>query len=314
MNEVESGKLLSKIARLYYLEDMNQSEIAERFNINRVKVSRYLKKARERNIVDIKINYPRESYQELEREIESRYNLKECIIVSSFDNTQDILKEMASVLTGILDRILKKNNYIGVNWGLTLKGMSAYMKPDRKIDVSVVPIVGGLGKIETGIHTNSIAKNFADMFGGTGYVINAPAILDTKEIKEAILNDSNTREIFELLKKLDVAVFSFSDVGPESSYAKYGFISSEELAYLKKLGVVGDVNLNFIDEYGKHAPNKINERVLALSIPEIKKVKNVIGVAYGGRKVPVTRAVLRGSIVNILIIDKNIAEKVIKGH
>ncbi len=83
---------------------------------------------------------------------------------------------------------------------------------------------------------------------------------------------------------------------------------------MKKLGVVGDVNLNFIDEYGKHAPNKINERVLALSIPEIKKVKNVIGVAYGDRKVPVTRAVLRGSIVNILIIDKNIAEKVIKGR
>ncbi len=94
MNEVESGKLLSKIARLYYLEDMNQSEIAERFNINRVKVSRYLKKARERNIVDIKINYPRESYHELEREIESRYNLKECIIRRSYPVWVDTLTEV----------------------------------------------------------------------------------------------------------------------------------------------------------------------------------------------------------------------------
>ena len=54
MTELEQDKLLSKIARLYYLEDMNQDEIAQKFHINRVRVSRYLKKARERDLVEIK--------------------------------------------------------------------------------------------------------------------------------------------------------------------------------------------------------------------------------------------------------------------
>ena len=308
MSDIESEMLLSKIAHLYYLEDMNQNEIAEKFDINRVKVSRYLKKARDKKVVEIKINYPRESYNEIERKIEKLFDLKECIVVPEYDNSQDTLKEIAVELAGVLDRILDDNDYLGVNWGLTLKGVTDYLQPKRKIKINVVPIVGGLGKIETGIHTNSIAKNFADIYGGTGYVINTPAILDTKEMKQALLKDSNTKEIFKLTNKLCVAIFSYSDISWDSSYSKYGSIRNEELNYLKKLGIVGDVNLDFLNDRGESVPNKINDRVIALSISEIKKIKNVIGIAYGERKVPVTLAVLKGNIVNILIIDKKVAD------
>lgn len=58
-------------------------------------------------------------------------------------------------------------------------------------------------------------------------------------------------------------------------------------------------------------PNKINDRVIALPISEIKKIKNVIGIAFGERKLKVTTAVSRGNIVNILIIDRSIAEKIV---
>ena len=124
MSDIESEMLLSKIARLYYLEDMNQNEIAEKFDINRVKVSRFLKKAREKKVVEIKINYPRESYHEIERIIERKYDLKECIVVPAYDSSQNTLKEMAAALSGILDRILDNNDYLGVNWGLTMKGIT----------------------------------------------------------------------------------------------------------------------------------------------------------------------------------------------
>ena len=56
MNKSEELKLLSKIARLYYLEDLNQQEIAEKLNISRTKVSRYLTKARKEKVVEIRIN------------------------------------------------------------------------------------------------------------------------------------------------------------------------------------------------------------------------------------------------------------------
>ena len=127
----------------------------------------------------------------------------------------------------------------------------------------------------------------------------------------ALLNDSNTREIFELTKRLNAAVFSYSDIGHESSYRKYGLIKNGELKYLKDMDIVGDVNLDFLNEKGERVPNRINDRVIAMPITEIKKIRNVIGLAYGERKVAVTLAVLKGRILNILIIDKIIADNII---
>ncbi len=311
MNEMDMEKLLPKIAHLYYLEDMNQDKIAEKFNINRVRVSRYLKKAREKKIVEIKVHYTRESYQEMERVLENRYDLKECIIIPDREDPREILWEMAVSLTGVLCRILKAGDSMGVNWGLTLKSVAALMESPKKIDVQVVPICGGLGKIELGIHTNSIARSLADVFGGISYVINAPAILDSKKAKDVLMQDSNTREIFNLLKGLSCAVFSFSDLGPESSYVRYGFISEGEITYLKSLGAVGDVNLDFIDADGKHVPNRIFERIITLPISEIRKIRNVVGIAYGKRKGTITKAVLAGGVVNVLIIDRELAETVL---
>ena len=310
MNDIEIEKLLPKIAHLYYLEDMNQDKIAEKFNINRVRVSRYLKKAREMNIVEIKVHYSKESYQELERLIENRYNLKECIVIPTHENPQGIFRELAMSLTGVLHRILKDGDSIGVNWGLTLKEVIALMDSLKRVDIKVVPICGGLGRIDRGIHTNSIAKSLADVFGGISYVINAPAILDSKKTREVLMQDSNTKEIFELLKGLSCAVFSFSDLGPESSYVKYGLISTEEIEYLRSRSIVGDVNLDFLNMKGEHVPNRIYDRVIALPISEIKKIQNVVGIAFGVRKSEIARAVLQGNILDVLIIDRELAEAV----
>ena len=290
---------------------MSQEKIAEKFNINRVRVSRYLKKAREMNIVEIKVNYSKESYQELERLIEKRYGLKECIIIPSHDNDQGIVRELAASLSNALQRIVKNGDSIGVNWGLTLKEVIAFMDSPKTFDVKVVPMCGGLGRIERGINTNSIAKSLADVYGGISYVINAPAILDSKETKEVLLEDSNTKEIFKLLKGLKCAVFSFSDLGPESSYVKYGLISREEIEYLRGKGIVGDVNLDFLDSRGVHVPNTIYDRVIALPISEIVKIQNVVGIAYGLRKAEIAKAALNGNIFDILIIDLKLAESII---
>jgi DNA-binding transcriptional regulator LsrR (DeoR family) len=311
MNEMDIDKLLPKIAHLYYLEDMNQDKIAEKFNINRVRVSRYLKKAREKKIVEIKVHYTRESYHELERIIEKQYGLKECIVIPTHDTPLEIIADLADSLSGVLQRILQNGGSVGVNWGLTLKEVVALMKSQRKIDIRVVPICGGLGKIERGIHTNAIARGLADVFGGMSYVINAPAILDSRKTRDFLLGDSNTREIFELLNELSCAVFSFSDLGHESSHVKYGFIGTDEVEYLRGLGVVGDVNLNFVDRNGSLVPNRVGDRIIALPLADIRSIRNVVGIAYGKRKGEITRAVLRGGIVDVLIIDRELAEIVI---
>jgi len=311
MNSIERKKFLSKIARLYYLEGLTQQEIADRLNISRTKVSRYLDEARKDKVVEIKINLPEEDYSRLEYEIEKKFKIKECIIVPASGNKEEILKMMAGPLNNLFERILAGGSYLGIGWGSSLKGISDYINVSGKPDIKVVPIIGGLGKTGTGVHTNSVAKNIADRLGGISYMIHSPAILDSKEIKEIVENDSNTREIIKLSEKIDTALVGLGDIGPDSTLIKTGCFSLEEFKYLDSLGVVGDINLIFINENGKHVPNKIDERIVRISPDRLKKVKNVIGVAFSRRKLKVIIGALRGGLINILFTDQATAENII---
>lgn len=311
MNNIERKKFLSKIARLYYSERLTQQEIAGRLNISRTKVSRYLDEARKDKIVEIKINLPEEDYSNLEYRIEKSFKINECIVVPTFENNEEILKMMAGPLNNLFERILAGGSYLGIGWGSSLKGISDYINVRGKSDIKVVPIIGGLGKIGTGVHTNSVAKNIADRLGSISYMIHSPAVLDSKEIREIVENDSNTREIIKLYEKIDTALVGLSDIGPDSTLIKTGSFSLEEFKYLDSLGVVGDVNLIFINENGKHVPNRIDERIVRISPDRLKKVKNVIGVAFGRRKLKVILGALKGGLVNILFTDEKTAENII---
>ncbi len=292
------------------MEKLTQQEIADRLNISRTKVSRYLEKAREDRIVEIKINSLKEDYSNLEYEIEKKFKIKECIIVPTFENEEEVLKIMADSLSNLFERILTRGSYLGIGWGSSLKTIADYIYVNDKFDIKVVPIIGGLGKTGTGVHTNSIAKNIADRLGSISYVIHSPAVLDSKEIREIVENDSNTREIIRLSEKIDTALVGLSDIGPDSTLIKTGSFSLEEFKYLDSLGVVGDVNLIFIGEDGKHVPNKIDERIVRISPDRLKKVKNVIGVAFGRRKLKVILGALRGGFINILCTDEETAENI----
>lgn len=312
MNELERKRFLAKIARLYYLEGLTQQSIANKLNISRTKVSRYLTKARGGQIVEIKINYPAVDFSSLEYQIEKKYKIKECIIVSTLESSEATIEAMGGSLNNLLSRILQNGSYIGIGWGKSLRGLSRYINIMEKNDIKVVPMIGGLGKTGTGVHTNSVAKNIADRMGGISYMIHAPAVLDNREVKEIVEKDSNVSEIMEMASKIGTALIGISDLSLDSTLIKTGSFTAEDFKYLEGLGVVGDVNLIFIDQYGNHVPNKIDERIVRVPLERLKKIDHVIGVAFGKRKLKVLLGALRGQIINVLFTDEETAREIIK--
>jgi len=70
MNDLERKRLLYKIARAYYDDSLTQQQIADRFGLSRVKISRLLREAREDKVVQISIASPPGSNADLERQLE----------------------------------------------------------------------------------------------------------------------------------------------------------------------------------------------------------------------------------------------------
>lgn len=309
---IESNrKFLYKISRLYYFDNLTQEEISKKLGISRSKVSRFLDKARAEKIVEIKLNYPDENFDETESLIEKRFGIKECIIVPSFDSEEEIFKNMAEALSLLLQRILKNGDYVGINWGNTLKEVIARLYIPRKININVVPMMGGLGRIDTGMQTNLIASNLAERFGGISYQIHFPAFLDSKNLKKMISDDSNVREIFDLSEKINTAVLGMSATSENSTLIRMGIFTIKDMAYLKSLGIVGDINLNWVNSKGNFVPNDIFDRTLNIPFGKLKKIRNVIGVAFGSHKVKIIKALLSSRLVNIFITDHNTASKLV---
>ncbi|MHB1375807.1 MAG: sugar-binding transcriptional regulator [Candidatus Humimicrobiaceae bacterium] len=310
MNDLVKLKLISKVAQLYYLENYMQKDIAKKMSISRVAVSRILSKAKKLKLVEIKINNLKDSFQDLELVLEKKFKLKECVVVSSFENEKNTFIELAKYLSETLNRVVNPQDYIGVSWGYSLGIISENIEIRQKSNIKVVPIIGSLGVIEEGINSNVIAKNFALGFGGVSYLINSPAVLESIEAKSVMENEENNKRIFELSKNLDVVIIGASDLGPQSSLHKFSNYKSEDFKYLTKLGVEGVVNLSSIDKNGNVLPNIVDKRTIALSFDKLRKVKNVILIAVGKRKKKVIEAALKSGIVSILMTDEITARSI----
>ena len=64
--------LLAEVARLYYIEDLNQEQIAQRVGGSRSNVSRMLREARSRGLVEIRIREPLRTVPRLQEELKTR--------------------------------------------------------------------------------------------------------------------------------------------------------------------------------------------------------------------------------------------------
>ena len=82
------NRLLYKVAKAYYQDNLTQEQIGDRFDLSRVKVSRLLQQARDAGIVHIIIVPPAVSNADAERELEARFGLDEAVVVTPPDYTK----------------------------------------------------------------------------------------------------------------------------------------------------------------------------------------------------------------------------------
>lgn len=303
--------LLAKIARMYYLEEVNQKEIAQRLSMSMASVSRAVARAKQEGIVEIHVHDSAETDSELEASIEREYGVRECSVVRAHYADEDgATDSLAASLSDIISRVVLPGGVVGVSWGETLRAVSDRMTP-KDHGAHVVPIIGAMGTVETGIYPNAIAKSFAAKFGGHAYLVNTPAVFDNSETRISVQNERAFESIAALWASVDTAVVSVSGVTRQDSIYRFGIFTSEELHSLQSSGVRSAVNFDFLDCEGNHVVTEIDDRMIKLGMTRLREMRNLIVVASGTRKIPAIRAALRSGFVNVLVTDKQTAAGIV---
>mgnify|MGYP005842686171 CR=1 FL=1 len=308
-------RLLSKVSKLYYEQNLTQQTIAERLRLSRPKVSRLLQQAIDEGIVQITVLSPPGTYSALEGQLEERCGLEEVVVVEVDESASDgaITREVGIAAADYLQRTLQPGDIIGVSWGTTLSAMVNALQPTPLSDVHVVQMIGGLGPPEAETHATDLCRRIARLLSSRLTLIPAPGIVDNLEAKQVLLSDSYVQSAFALFPRISVAYVGIgTPVGSSLLLRDTSIIQRAELDALLAKGAVGDIALRFFDARGVPTPSDLDERVIGITLEELRHIPRVVGMAGGIHKLEVVCGALRGGLIDVLITDHVLAARLLE--
>lgn len=299
------------IAWLYYMENLTQSEIADRLGLTRLAVHRILQKCLQEGLVHVVINHPQVYCTTLGSQLETAFGLRNALVIPSSGDPNVLKRNLGTVSARLVGRYVTNGSTIGVGWGSTMAETARHFERKNYDNVTVVSLLGGMIK-SAGNNSYEVALQVAEALNAVCYNYMAPMFVDTPEDREAIQRLRHIQAVRQLARKASVAVIGAGEVSSESTFVKSGVITAAEVEELMKAGAVADVLGNFIDLNGRLVDVELNRRVVGASLDDLAAIENVFLVAGGLRKAQAISATLRSGCVNTLITDAATAEQVLQ--
>lgn len=312
MADVDSQRLMIKVARLYHTHGMRQTEIAKRLEISQSRVSRLLSQAEEAAIVRTVVAIPSHIHADLEEQVEQRYGVSEVHVVDTVsDDSAEVNRDLAHATAFLLQDISFEAPTIAVtSWSQTLRLMVDQLQPMRTNTERVVETLGDLGPPELQHAAARTTQRLADLTGGQPVFLRTPGVVPSAEIHDLLLSrDPHARHALQLLDSIDLALVGIGacEVDP-SLRSGDNFFTHEQFAQMRELGAVGEVCLHFLDADGNPLQGGLDDHVVGITTTQLKAARRRWAVAGGSRKHPAIRAALAGGWVDTLVTDVNTAE------
>ncbi len=312
-SDIQDQRLLYKVAKAYYADNLTQQQIGRRFGLSRIKISRMLARARSSGIVQISITPPQSFNVDLERKIEATYGLEKAVVITpSGYETDTIVSELGPVAAQYLLRCLQDNEIVAISWGNTLLSVVDSLPAANFPRARVVQIIGGLGELEANVHGAELTRRMAQALGARPRMLHAPGIVKSKSVRDALVNDPQVSGTLKLAAGADVALVGIGAFRKGSTLSNTRILTKAQTQPLRAAGAVGDIALQFFDGNGAKVKTAMDTRIVGLGIDAIKKIPRVIGVAGGSSKIDVIRAALLGKLINVLITDDQAASGLLK--
>lgn len=309
----DSEEFLTRLAWLYFVAGMTQSEVAAELGITRLRVNKGLAAARQRGLVRIELASPFAPGIALESRLVERFGLRAAHVGIADRTTYDPHAAVGAALAYFLEDGLNRDLWrsIGVSWGKTLENALRGIRPRSLPDLEIISMIGGT-MIGKSFNSFGVAANMAARLGASHSVLAAPIYFETREMTQAVLASRAFRTQLEKAQKVDVAILVTGDLTQKSYLVRYGLPDGVLPASLAEKGAVGDVLGQFFDAQGRLIDHPINDCVVGVPVSALRGMQHVVLAAAGLHKVEIILAQLRAGYIHTLITDDVTAELVLR--
>lgn len=301
--------LVYRAARLYYLEDATQAEIAAQLGTSRPTVSRLLSEARATGIVHVEVREPAQASATATAEtLRSSLGLRAAYVAPSVPGLA--LGPLLEDVTGraILGAELQPGDTLLVSSGVTVYAATQHSLPALP-GVFLAPTIGGIDESEAHYQTNEITRAMAVKVHGSPVLLYAPA-LPSEELWQVLHDDPVTLRVTRMWKTARAVLLGIG--GPPSRRRSIPAVIAPHAPTLDK--AVGDICARPYDLKGQPINFPGVERMMAMKLEDLPHVQHSIALAIGADKVASILTAARAGYFNTLVTDTNTAELLLKAR
>ncbi len=304
---------LAEVASWYYEEGLDQAAIARRLGCSRSMVSRYLKEARARGLVEIRVRHPLKTDPSLAKALQNAFPLREArVLADPPSDPRLLLRRLGELGARALQERLRPGIRIGVSWGTAVYEVVRAMPELLVKGAQVIQIIGALGSGDPMMDGPELARWLAEKLEAPVRHLHAPLLVESEAVAQALQRERAIAETLAMARKVHVALIGIGSMEPRlSSLRRAGYLTEAEVEALRAAGAVGDVLARALDAEGHLLDLPLNRRVVGLDPEALRDIPTVIAVAGGVAKAPAIRAALRGGYVDVLVTDAAAAAAVL---
>ncbi|MGF1472050.1 MAG: sugar-binding transcriptional regulator [Rubrobacteraceae bacterium] len=300
---------LAEVARLYYIEDLTQEQIAQRVGGSRSNVSRMLKEARDRGLVEIRINSPLRTVPGLQEELKARLGLRDCLVLDSGGGTRDLdvadtRGRIGALTMRYLQETITDGSVVGVGWSRTVYNGVDERYLRKKRDVTVVQMMGSVGGSIPQLDGISITARLAGALGARAHYLHAPMLVADATVRNGLLRDRNIWRTLKAARQADIIIIGVGAIDRDHGQYLTGYLDDNDLEYIRRSGAVGDSCGAYFARDGSHIPLEMNERSIATEYEDLIRIPKRICASFGPNKALANVGAVRSKLINTLITDE----------
>jgi DNA-binding transcriptional regulator LsrR (DeoR family) len=307
----DQNRLVAKILTLYYMENINQAEIARMLGLSPAKVNRMMKAARQTGMVEINIRLPFQNLIELETRICKITNLDDVVVTPSMDENGGDLTAFAQMAASYLVSKLKPKDSICIGGGRTLSEIINYLDSENSLGVRIYSAIGGIQR-NLDLDVNGLATRMARRLGGEAFQFYAPTFAESTQERDTFFKLSNVIRALEQAREARVALFGIGALEINASIIQYSSLPYHKLSELvSRRNGVGEILGYVIDAEGNDCIPELSNQIVGINLDEAHRIPVRIGAAAGAAKAPAIAAAIKGNHFTSLVIDESAARQVL---
>jgi DNA-binding transcriptional regulator LsrR (DeoR family) len=163
---------------------------------------------------------------------------------------------------------------------------------------------------------NYLAAQLADRLGGKAYQLHAPVLVDTLQERNTLLSMRQISEVLGLARQAQIALVGVGAIIPNSpSYFDLTSLNAgDRQRIVEEERGIGEILACIYDAQGHPCAAQYSQRVVGLTLDDLRAIPLSIGVAATEQKVPPICGALRGRYLKTIITNEATAHGVLDLH